>query len=292
VKNVTRLERIRRILSNLIDIYKTSFKFRFGFTVVFLMCILGFILPLFSPVNPRAWYSVPKEQPPSSRYLLGTTTMGRDVFWELCSSIGKSLTIAIITAMIAAHIGLLIGLLAGIRGGLLDRILMFLSDTFIIIPGFILLVVVVTVMKNFITIPLMGAIISIVSWPWPARQVRSMVLSLRERTFVYTARLSGMNTSRVLILELMPHLLGWHLVNFANTILFSIGSEGSLAIFGLSLLSDNTLGVMLYWAINYYALYRGLWWWISAPVATLVLIFVSFYLVSIGLSEYLHRMVR
>ena len=218
--------------------------------------------------------------------------MGRDVFWELCSSIGKSLTIAVITAMIASHVGLLIGLLAGIRGGLLDRFLMFLTDTFIIIPGFILLVVVVTVMKNFITIPLMGAIISIVSWPWPARQVRSMVLSLRERTFVYTARLSGMNTSKVLIFELMPHLLGWHLVNFANTILFSIGTEGSLAIFGLSLLSDNTLGVMLYWAINYYALYRGLWWWISAPIATLVLIFISFYLVSIGLSEYLHRMVR
>ncbi|MCD6089787.1 ABC transporter permease [Candidatus Bathyarchaeota archaeon] len=280
------------MISNLIDIYKTSFKFRFGFTVIFLMCIMGFILPLFSPVNPRAWYSVPKEQPPSSRYLLGTTTMGRDVFWELCSSIGKSLTIAVITAMIASHVGLLIGLLAGIRGGLLDRFLMFLTDTFIIIPGFILLVVVVTVMKNFITIPLMGAIISIVSWPWPARQVRSMVLSLRERTFVYTARLSGMNTSKILIFELMPHLLGWHLVNFANTILFSIGTEGSLAIFGLSLLSDNTLGVMLYWAINYYALYRGLWWWISTPIATLVLIFISFYLVSIGLSEYLHRMVR
>lgn len=289
---MSKLKYGRRIISNLIDIYKTSFKFRFGFTVIFLMCILGFILPLFSPVNPRAWYSVPKEQPPSSRYLLGTTTMGRDVFWELCSSIGKSLTIAVITAMIASHVGLLIGLLAGIRGGLLDRFLMFLTDTFIIIPGFILLVVVVTVMKNFITIPLMGAIISIVSWPWPARQVRSMVLSLRERTFVYTARLSGMNTSKILIFELMPHLLGWHLVNFANTILFSIGTEGSLAIFGLSLLSDNTLGVMLYWAINYYALYRGLWWWISAPIATLVLIFISFYLVSIGLSEYLHRMVR
>jgi len=289
---MSKLKYGRRIISNLIDIYKTSFKFRFGFTVIFLMCIMGFILPLFSPVNPRAWYSVPKEQPPSSRYLLGTTTMGRDVFWELCSSIGKSLTIAVITAMIASHVGLLIGLLAGIRGGLLDRFLMFLTDTFIIIPGFILLVVVVTVMKNFITIPLMGAIISIVSWPWPARQVRSMVLSLRERTFVYTARLSGMNTSKILIFELMPHLLGWHLVNFANTILFSIGTEGSLAIFGLSLLSDNTLGVMLYWAINYYALYRGLWWWISAPIATLVLIFISFYLVSIGLSEYLHRMVR
>jgi peptide/nickel transport system permease protein len=217
--------------------------------------------------------------------------MGRDVFWELCASIGKSLTIALITALIASHIGLFIGLISGIRGGILDRFLMFISDTFIIVPGFLLLIVVISIIKSWITIPLLGAIISIVSWPWPARQVRSMVLSLRERTFVYTAKLSGMRTSKVLLFEIMPYVLGWHLVNFTNTILFSIGTESGLAIFGLSILGDNTLGVMLYWALNYYALFRGIWWWITAPIVTLVLIFISFYLVSIGLSEYLHRII-
>lgn len=273
-------------------LYRSNFKFKLGFTLILALFILGFIASPFSPTSTRTWYVVPRDHPPSFEYPLGTSTMGRDVFWELCASIGKSLTIALITALIASHLGLFIGLIAGMRGGIVERLLMFTSDTFIITPGFILLVIIITILKSWITIPMLGAIISTVSWPWPARQVRSMVLSLRERTFIYTAKLSGMKTSRILLFEIMPHIFGWHLVNFTNTILFSIGTESGLAIFGLSLLGDNTLGVMLYWALGYYALFRGIWWWVAAPVATLTLIFVSFYLVSIGLSEYLHRIVR
>lgn len=275
-----------------IFIYKNNFKFKLGFTLIFALFVIGFIVSPFSPTSTRTWYVVPRDRPPSFEYLFGTSSMGRDIFWELCASIGKSLTIALITALIASHIGLFIGLIAGMRGGIIDRLLMFISDTFIIIPGFLLLIVVITILKSWITIPMLGTIISIVSWPWPARQVRSMVLSLRERTFVYTARLSGMRMGKVILFEIMPYILGWHLVNFTNTILFSISTESGLAIFGLSLLGDNTLGVMLYWALGYYALFRGIWWWITAPVVTLVLIFVSFYLVSMGLSEFLHRVTR
>lgn len=283
---------LKNVGRNFVLLYKSNFKFKLGFTLISIIFILGFVVSSFSPINTRTLYTVPKDQPPSSKYLLGTSSMGRDVFWELCSSIGKSLTIALITALIASHIGLFIGLISGIKGGVLDRLLMFISDTFIIVPGFLLLVVIISIIKSWITVPLIGAIISIVSWPWPARQVRSMVLSLRERTFVYTAKLSGMGTGKVLLFEIMPYIFGWHLVNFTNTILFSIGTESGLAIFGLSLLGDNTLGVMLYWALNYYALFRGIWWWITAPIVTLVLIFVSFYLVSTGLSEYLHRIMK
>jgi len=272
---------LKSIGKNFIFLYKNNFKFRLGFTLIMILFILGFAVSPFSPTSTRTWYVVPRDRPPSLEYLLGTSSMGRDVFWELCASIGKSLTIALITALIASHIGLFVGLISGIRGGILDRFLMFISDTFIIVPGFLLLIVVISIIKSWITIPLLGAIISIVSWPWPARQVRSMVLSLRERTFVYTAKLSGMRTGKVLLFEIMPYVLGWHLVNFTNTILFSIGTESGLAIFGLSILGDNTLGVMLYWALNYYALFRGIWWWITAPIITLVLIFISFYLVSI-----------
>jgi len=286
------LNSVKKIGGGFRTIYKTNFKFRLGFNLMLIMFVLGYGVSTFTPTDTRTWYAVPKDKPPSYEHLLGTSTMGRDVFWELCASIGKSLTIALVTAVIASHLGLLIGLVAGMKGGLSDRLLMFVSDTFIIIPGFLLLVVVITVLKSWITIPVLGAVISIVSWPWPARQVRSMILSLRERTFVYTARLSGMKMHRVIFYEIMPYIIGWHLVNFTNTILFSIGTESGLAIFGLSILGDNTLGVMLFWALNYFALYRGVWWWISAPIVTLVIIFISFYLASIGLSEYLHRVTR
>lgn len=286
-------ENVKRIWRSFTSVYRGNTKFKIGFNFLLAIIVLGFVFPNFSPTNTRSWYIVPRDEPPSFRYLLGTSTMGRDIFWELCASIRNSLIIATVTAMIASHVGLFLGLISGIRGGILDRILMFLTDTFIIVPGLPLLMVVTTVLKDFLTIPVMGALISIVSWPWPARQVRSMVLSLRERTFVYTARLSGMGMGKVILYELMPYVLGWHLINFTNTILFSIGTESGLAILGLSILDDNTLGVMIYWALNWgYALFRGIWWWIITPVVTLILIFVSFYLVSIGLTEYLHPISR
>jgi peptide/nickel transport system permease protein len=281
-----------RIGNLFVTLYRRNLKFRLGFTIISILLILGF-LSFSSPTNTKTWYVVPRDKPPSLEYPFGTSSMGRDLFWELCASIRNSLTIAFVTAMIASHIGLFLGFIAGIRGGIIDRILMFLTDTFIIIPGLPLLMVVTTVLKRYLTIPFLGMLISIVSWPWPSRQVRSMVLSLRERTFIHTARLSGMSTSKVILRELMPYVLGWHLVNFTNTILFSIGTESGLAILGLSILDDNTLGVMIYWALNWgYALFRGIWWWLATPVATLVLTFVSFYLVSMGISEYVHRLVR
>ena len=269
-------------------IYRRNTKFRIGFTVILFLIGLGVVGSLLAPMDTKAWFVVPRNLPPSTEHLLGTTSMGRDVFWELCRSIQNSMMIAAVTAMISAHVGLVIGLTSGMKGGIVDRILMFITDTFVIIPGLPLLIVVTTVIKSWITLPLLGVLISLISWPWPARQVRAMILSLRERTFVYTATLSGMNTGKILLKEMMPYIVGWHMINFANTILFSIGFEAGLAILGLSVLGENTLGVMLYWALNqYYALFRGLWWWIGSLVTTLIAIFIALYLTSVGLNEYI-----
>jgi len=269
-------------------IYKRNNKFRVGLTIFLILLALGFFGYLFSPMDTKRWWIVPRDQPPSIAHPLGTSSMGRDVFWELCNSILNSLIIAAITALIAAHVGLLVGLISGIKGGIIDRALMFITDTFINIPGLPLLIVITSVIKSWITLPLLGVLMSLISWTWPARQIRAMTLSLRERTFIHTSILSGMHTGKLILQEIMPFIIGWHLINFTNTMLFSIGFEAGLAILGLSILGENTLGVMLYWALNqYYALFRGLWWWIGAPVITLIFIFISLYLISVGLSEYL-----
>ena len=284
--------RIKHFVSNpfriIWNIYRKNIKFRIGFTIILIMLILGFVLSPFAPMNTTKWYAVPKDQPPSTTYLLGTTSMGRDVFWELCSSIKNSLIIAAVTALISAHLGLVVGLVSGMKGGILDRILMFITDTFVVIPGLPLLIVVIAVLREWITMIWLGVLMSLISWAFSSRQVRAMVLSLRERTFVYTAKLSGMGSSKIILREIMPYLLGWHLINLANTVLFSIGFEAGLAVLGLSLLSQNTLGVMIYWALNqYYALFRGIWWWIGTPLVILVSIFIALYLISVGLNEFL-----
>jgi len=303
-------------------VYNSSAKFRIGFVILMAVIAFGFLSIFTPPWNTRLYY-LPKNTPPQlttlteflgrddwkvsegsligsiTNYLadrltliLGVTSNGRSVFWSLTNAIVNSLTIAVITAVVASHIGLIIGLIAGLRGGVVDRVLMFITDTFIVIPAIALYAVLAALLKNMLTLPLLGLLISISSWPWPARQVRAMVLSLKERDFMVTARLSGMGFSAVLLKEIMPHVLGWHLINFTNTILFAIGSETGLAILGLSILDKDTLGTMIYWNLHYASLFRGIIWWYLPPIVTLIVLFASLYLISVGISEYLNPRLR
>jgi len=276
------------------NVYSRNIKFRIGFTVFMAIVLLG-LASLFAPPYFESWYSLPKDRPPSLEsvdLLLGTTTHGRSVFWMLCRGILNSLTISLITALVASHLGLFIGMVAGMKGGVVDRALMFITDTFVVIPQLPLLVVLAMLLKEMMTMPLLGLLISVTSWPWPARQVRAMVLSLRERDFITVAQLSGMGTGKIILTEIMPHLLGWHLINATNTVLYAIGSETGLAVLGLSILDKDTLGTIIYWALSYSAIYRGIWWWIVSPVVALIVLFASLYLISVGYTEYLNPRLR
>lgn len=278
-----------RTAAGFINVYRGNLKFRVGISLLVAIIAFG-LVGLMAPPGYKEWYRLPKDLPPQlgsdPTYLLGTTSNGRSVFWSITNGILNSLIISFITALIAPHIGLLVGMAAGLRGGFLDRALMFITDTVIVIPALPLYIVLAMFLKNFLNMYLLGLIISISSWPWPARQVRAIMLSLRERDFMITARLSGMKMYKVLLTEAMPYLWGWHLINFSNTVLFAIGSEAGLAILGLSILQEDTLGVIIYWALNYGALYRGIVWWIVPPLVILVMLFVALYLVSVGLAEY------
>lgn len=276
------------------NVWRVSGKFRIGF----IMLIAILLLASFSIATPgyyKNWYYFKKDTPPmltSLDYILGITTNGRSVFWALVNAIVNSLTIALVTTLVASHIGLFVGMIAGIKGGWVDRVLMFLTDTFVTIPGFVLLYVLAMALKPIITMPLLGLMISITSWPWPARQVRAIVLSLRDRDFITVARLSGMGTWKIVWSEIFPHLLGWHLVNATNTVLYAIGSEAGLAVLGLSILQEDTLGTMIYWCLHYGAVYRGIWWWFVPPIVVLILLFISLYLISVGLQEYFNPRLR
>jgi len=287
--------KLSRIYTPVRDLYRSNLKFRIG--LIMFIAILAFgSLSIFSPENYKYWYSLPKDREPSLESIdmvLGTTSNGRSVLWSLTNGIVNSLIIALITALVASHVGLFIGMVAGIRGGVVDKTLMFLTDTFVVIPQLPLLVVLAMLLKEYMTFPLMALLISITSWPWPARQVRAMILSLREREYISVAYLSGMGTSKILLTEIMPHVFGWHLINATNTVLYAIGAEVGLAILGLSILQEDTLGTMIYWSImSYGAFFRGIWWWVVPPIIVFIVLFTSLYLISVGISEHLDPKLR
>ncbi|QOJ78840.1 ABC transporter permease [Infirmifilum lucidum] len=269
-------------------LYKFNLKFRVGLLTLTALILFGAI-SVATPPHHWKWFVLPKDQPPSLSsidVIMGTTTNGRSVFWASTNAVLNSLVIAILTALIASHVGLFIGLVAGYRGGLIDRTLMFITDSFVVIPQLPLLILLAMLLRDILTIPFMALLISVSSWPWPARQVRAMVISLREREFVSTAILTGIPEWQVILKEIMPHLLGWHLINATNTVLYAIGAEVGLSVLGLSILSIDTLGTMIYWSmIGYPSLFRGVWWWPLPPIILTIVVFVSLYLVSTAIAE-------
>ncbi|MBD0380104.1 ABC transporter permease [Paenibacillus sedimenti] len=263
-----------------------NFRLKAGAFVLVIFLIIGFIVPLFNTGNPIEWGTYPKNLKPSSSHIFGTTNLGQDTFWLLAKSIQNSFIIGIIVAFFATVIGALLGLLAGFKGGFLDRLITLLTDSFIVIPSLPILILLGSLMKGRASLIYIALVLIIFNWPWPARQLRSMALSLREREFIHTAVFSGSSTIKIIVKEIFPFVAGWSIANFVNTILVAIGSESGLAVIGMSSNEKATLGTMIYWANQHQAMLAGRWWWIGSPVIAIAFIFIALFLTMTGYQQY------
>jgi len=256
-----------------------------GLVIFMAYAVLAFVVSRFIPFSPKRWGVVPRDIPPCWNYPLGTTSMGQDLFWILTLALQNSIIIGIVVASVSTFVGVVVGLLAGYKGGYLDRILTTLTDTFIAVPSLPILIMLTALFLGRIHILMLSAVLCVFNWPWPAKQARSMMLSLRERTFIETAVFSGTGTVGVILGEVMPLIAPWILANFTNTVLVAIATEAGLATIGVSSLEEATLGTMIYWALQYQAMFRGHWWWIAVPAGTIVILFFSLFLVSTAISS-------
>ncbi|MGB9787535.1 MAG: ABC transporter permease [Dictyoglomus turgidum] len=266
-------------------------KFRLGFIIICIILFLA-ILSFFSPYDPTRWNLVPRDLPPSLQHILGTNSQGQDVFWQLTFAVRNSLTIAIIAAFFSRIIAIIVGLVAGYRGGGIDRFLMGINDSFLVLPLLPILILISSLIKGRLSFIGLGLILSFFGWSWDARVIRSQILSLRERDFSYTALLSGSKTLSLVFKEYFPFVIPIVFSTLINNMSWAIGMEMTLAILGLTNLEIPTLGTMLQWALSYQALLLGLWWWLFTPVVTSVFLFVSLYLLSVSISEYLDPRTR
>ena len=109
--------------------------------------------------------------------------MGQDIFWNTTHALKNSFVLGITTAVVATIIGTIVGLIAGYRGGTLDKVLMSINDSFIVLPSLPILVFLSFSLRGKMTMFVLGLTLSVFSWPWGGKQVRAQVLSLREREF-------------------------------------------------------------------------------------------------------------
>ena len=259
---------------------------KFVLGMVIFLAIAGVALVGSLGVEPaeRRTGAVPARQPPSEAAILGTTSLGQSVAVQWTQAVPNSLQVGLIAATIGTAIGAVIGLVSGYFGGIVDATLRVLIDVFLSVPSLLFLILIASLMRG-VSVLGMALIIGIFAWAWPARAVRSQALSLKERPFVQVARLSGMGDTEIIGRELLPHMMAWLGANFLNAFIAAILAESGLSILGLGPQQEMTLGMMIYWALNYSAIFLNLWWWWLTPVVTLMALFLSLYLVHLGLDE-------
>jgi len=225
----------------------------------------------------------------------GTDNFGRDMLTELVAAIKVSLLIGLVAGLVATFIGLTFGLLAGYVGGMLDDGIMFITNIFTVIPGFVLLILISFSIGQDQRGPfVIAVVIGFTSWVWTARAVRSQVMSLRNRDHVNLSKLSGHSLTHIIVRDILPYIASYVVMAFILQISAAILAEAGLSILGLGPRTTEmpTLGLMMNWAMIYQAHILGKWWAWFPVIIAIALITFSLNLMNTGLDQVFNPALR
>jgi peptide/nickel transport system permease protein len=231
---------------------------------------------------------------PSSAHPFGVDQLGQDVMSRVIYGARVSLQVGIIGTGISTFIGVTVGLLAGFYRGWTDTLLMRMTDVVLSIPILLLGLGIGAAcsvhgcIKGLIQ-PGLSTIIFLIAfatWPYMARIVRGLVLSLREREFVEAARALGASNARIMFREILPNLAAPVLVYATLQIPVNILIEAALSFLGVGIRPPTaSWGQMISAAAP---IFTTAWWFMVFPGAALLLTVLAFNLLGDGLRDALN----
>ena len=270
--------RVRRIWGVLYRSKRTIF----GITVLVFFSILAIFGRFIAPYNPLI-QSGPLWSPPTSSHLFGTNYLGQDVFSWFVIGTATSMRVGGSVAFFSGLIGISVGLTAGYFGKYTDEVLMRAVDMLLIIPAFPLLVILSAYLPPTTNSTIL--ILSVLSWPFMSRVVRSQVLSLKERGFVTASKLAGVGGLKIMFKDILPNMLPIIFINIIYLVIGAIVAQAGLAFFGLGNINSINWGTMLYWAQIEDAAIQNAWWWIIPPGLAIGILGLGLNMLANGISD-------
>lgn len=272
---------VKRLLRPLIPLTHNR-KFILGASIVLFFIALGLLGKFIAPFSPLAQSGAPWS-PPSARHILGTNYLGQDVFSWFVIGTATSLKVGFFVALFSSSIGISVGLTAGYLGKYTDDVLMRFVDMLLVIPAFPLLVILSAYLPPTNTSTIL--ILSLLSWPFMSRVVRSQVLTLKERGYVAVSKLSGSGNLSIMFKDIFPNMAPIIFINMIFLVIGAIIAQAGLAFFGLGNVNSVNWGTMLYWAQVEDAAIQSAWWWIVPPGIAIGVLGMGLNMLANGIAE-------
>lgn len=260
----------------------------FGLLIVVTVVTMALAAPLLAPFDPdnQMFDGLTLEGapiPPGGTFLLGTDTLGRDLYSRLLFGARNSLIIGLVANGIAVSIGLLIGITAGYARGWISTVLMRFTDLMMAFPALLLAIVLAALLKPSLWIVAM--VIALVNWVQVARIVYTETRGLVERDFILAERALGAGHGRILFLHVLPHLVPtaivWGTLGIATTVLL----EATLSFLGIGVQPpDPSWGNIIFESQSYF---QAAPWLVFFPGAVILLTALAFNLVGDALRDIL-----
>ena len=208
----------------------------------------------------------------SSKFILGTDHLGRDVLSRVIYGARISLLVSIITLLVGGSIGITMGLVAGYYGGFVDEFLMRLVDIKLAIPLILIALVLVITLGQSLWI--IVTVLCLFIWPRFARQVRGEVLQLKHMDYVSLAKVSGASTARILFIHIFPGTINTLIVVSTLQVGIVILLESTLSFLGAGVPPPTPAwGSMV--ADGRDKLAGGVWWISTFPGVAIMLTVMS-----------------
>mgnify|MGYP000055992889 CR=1 FL=1 len=224
---------------------------------------------------------------------LGTDGVGRDLFAMTVHSTRPMLIMMFSGAITTIAIGTGAGAVAGYRGGWVDNVVSTITDIFINIPGYPLIMTLSLLLPITGNPVLIGILISIMAWGGLSRKMRSQVLTLRNESFVEASRSIGQPSRLIIFKDILPHLMPYAMINLASTARRIIFTAAGLYFLGILPYGDPNWGVMLNRSYQAGAFYRPeAMHWFLIPCIAIIGIGVSLVLLSQSLDRVFNPRVR
>lgn len=248
--------------------------------------LVGILAPVLALYDPVSYYAEEEyvKHPPTWKYPLGTDLLGADVCSQVIWGFRNALKIGLPSAALVGLMGTVVGLASGYYGGIVDKILQRISITFLVWPSIPLVALIVHSWGGYQAQVAIILGVAFTLWPTSARAIRAEVMSLKNRTFIEAAKVSGASSSRIIFKHIFPNMIHLTFLYMTIGVASALVLEATINFLALGDASVITWGRMLAFTLTMQSGYAP-WWTIIPPGLAISYMILSFFLITAGLRE-------